>query len=154
MLKFRDMKKSQFQEIIQGSYLQGYIADLSVYEDAIFKETGKTSREFAEGHVFWMVVDDEADVEVGHMWITMHSELQVSILGEIEVTAGHRNKGYGTRMLEEWENYVRRGYPSYHGLLLHVFGHNPDARRLYERFGFTVHDETYHGWNLVKLLHQ
>jgi ribosomal protein S18 acetylase RimI-like enzyme len=99
-----------------------------------------------------MVTNEEAEVEIGHMWITMHTELQVSILGEIEVVAGHRNKGYGTRMLAEWEDFVRSDYPGCRGLLLHVFRHNPDARRLYERLGFKVNDETYHGWNLVKLL--
>jgi GNAT superfamily N-acetyltransferase len=166
MLKFREIEKTEYQRIFQRSDLQDYIEDLSVYEDELFKETGKTSREFAEAQFtellssgteietssFWTAIDDEGNEEIGHMWIIAHAKLRYSILAQIKVVERYRNRGYGTRMLEEWEDCVRKNHPEYSGLLLHVFKHNPDARRLYERFGFKVNDESFHGWNMIKSL--
>ena len=51
------------------------------------------------------------------------------------VRAGWRGRGIGARLLEATFDFAReRGYPQ---VVLDVVDTNPDARRLYERMGFT-----------------
>lgn len=90
------------------------------------------------GHLLWSAFDPaEPTQEVGLLWI--EERLDHGFIFEIEVDQAHQRKGYGTQMLRAGAAQMReRGRKM---LWLNVFGHNADARRLYEREGYAVNEE-------------
>ena len=90
-----------------------------------------------EGHYLYLLGDRAAGEEVGVVWLA----IQDSGVGravwiyDIEIHEPFRRKGHGTRALRAVER--RASELGAEKLELHVFGHNPGARALYERSGFT-----------------
>ena len=62
----------------------------------------------------------------------------------ISVSSDARGRGIGGRLLEEVESYaISHGFES---IRLDVIDTNPDAKRLYERKGFSVTKSESFGW--------
>ena len=90
-----------------------------------------------EGHYLYLLRDRTADEEVGVVWIAVRdSGADKSVwIYDIEVYEALRRRGHGTRALQAVEK--KAAELGARKVELHVFGHNPGARALYERSGFT-----------------
>ena len=90
-----------------------------------------------EGHYLYLLRDRAAGEEVGVVWLAVQdSGVGRSVwIYDIEIHEPFRRKGHGTRALRAVER--RASELGAEKLELHVFGHNPGARALYERSGFT-----------------
>lgn len=84
------------------------------------------------GQHFWAAYD--GDRRVGHLWIFVNGAW--SFIYDIEMEADVRGLGYGTEVLALGAIAARDLGATHLGL--NVFGHNPGARRLYERVGFAI----------------
>lgn len=89
-----------------------------------------------EGHFLYLLRDGSAGEEVGVVWLAVRdSEAGRTVwIYDIEVYEPFRRRGHGTRALRTVE--TKAAELGAEKLELHVFGHNPGARALYERSGF------------------
>ncbi|GAA2605321.1 GNAT family N-acetyltransferase [Dactylosporangium fulvum] len=76
-------------------------------------------------------------VVIGFIWLALPTpERPQAWVFDIEVDPEHRRNGYGRALMLAAEDQLRsRGVER---LGLNVFGHNPNARNLYESLGFEV----------------
>ena len=90
-----------------------------------------------QGHYLYLLRDPAAGEEVGVVWLAVQdSGAGKSVwIYDIEVYEPFRRRGHGTRALREVEKKATELGAG--KVELHVFGHNPGARTLYERSGFT-----------------
>lgn len=87
-------------------------------------------------HAFYTIRDRDGRSMVGVLWTFEKAQAggRVVHIYDIEIAAEHRRRGHARRALEAVESLARaRGLA---GIALHVFGHNPGARTLYESLGF------------------
>lgn len=91
-----------------------------------------------EGHEILSMVDDAGE-DVGYVWFTTEDRPvgRVVFIYDIAVDPEHRRKGHAQAALLEVEAYAREH--GCVGVMLHVFGSNNGARRLYLKAGY---DET------------
>ena len=91
-----------------------------------------------EGHYLYLLRDRSAGEEVGAVWIAVRDSGvgRAVWIYDIVVHEHLRRKGHGTRALLAVEK--KAAELGAEKLELHVFGHNPGARALYERSGFTT----------------
>ena len=89
-----------------------------------------------EGHYLYLLRDRSIAEEVGVVWLAVHdSGVGRSVwIYDIEVYEPFRRKGYGTQALRAVEE--RATELGAERVELHVFGHNPAARALYEKAGY------------------
>ena len=90
-----------------------------------------------DGHYLYLLRDRATEEEVGVVWIAVRdSGADKSVwIYDIEVYGAFRRRGHGTRALQAVEK--KAAELGARKVELHVFGHNPGARVLYERSGFT-----------------
>jgi len=90
-----------------------------------------------EGHYLYLLRDRAAEEEVGVVWLAVRdSGADKSVwIYDIEIYEAFRRRGHGTRALQAVEE--KAAELGARKVELHVFGHNPRARALYERSGFT-----------------
>lgn len=91
-----------------------------------------------EGHYLYLLRDNSSADDVGVAWLAVRdSGVGRSLwIYDVEIHGPFRRKGYGTRALRAVEK--RAAELGAERVELHVFGHNPGARALYERYGFTT----------------
>ena len=139
----------------QDDYVAFSSASIDTYAEEIFKAGGFATpeiahtdavRQYAEllpdglasaGQHLWAAYDGER--RVGLLWIFVEDAW--SYIYDIEMLAEVRGQGYGSEVLELGADAARRLGATHLGL--NVFGHNADARRLYERTGFAVTRELF-----------
>ena len=88
-------------------------------------------------HLFDLLCGDGPDAPVvGLLWwgVQMRAGQRCAFVFDVIVEPGHEGQGHATRAFGRMEDEVRR--QGLAGIGLHVFGHNPRARALYERLGF------------------
>jgi ribosomal protein S18 acetylase RimI-like enzyme len=91
--------------------------------------------------LIWTVQVDPDATAVGWLWVTLPdggggARAGMAWIHNIEVDADQRSRGYGAAILDAMEaELAARGV---YRVGLNVFGHNPQAIRLYERHGFQV----------------
>ena len=90
-----------------------------------------------DGHYLYLLRERATEEEVGVVWIAVRdSGADKSVwIYDIEVYEAFRRRGHGTRALQAVEK--KAAELGARKVELHVFGHNPGARALYERSGFT-----------------
>ena len=91
-----------------------------------------------EGHHFFTIVDAGSGEAVGSTWLHEDHSLNppIGYIFDIVIEEPLRRQGYGEGTmlaLEALATDLGLGY-----LGLHVFAHNPGARQLYEKLGYTV----------------
>lgn len=90
------------------------------------------------GHRLWSAFDAaDPTQEVGLLWV--QERPNHGFIYDIAVDPAHQRKGYGTHILRGAAAEMR--FIGREALWLNVFGHNADARRLYEREGYAVNEE-------------
>jgi ribosomal protein S18 acetylase RimI-like enzyme len=74
------------------------------------------------------------DDVVGDLWLDTAQTM--AFVYNIEVDEGHRRRGYGAAIMNAAARHCRDAGHPYLGL--NVFGHNPNARALYDKLGYRV----------------
>jgi RimJ/RimL family protein N-acetyltransferase len=89
------------------------------------------------GHSLYAVRDESVPAEVGMVWISPRDSGAGRSLWiyDILVHERFRRRGYASRILDLVEDKARQ--LGAERVELHVFGHNPGARALYEKRGYT-----------------
>ena len=92
------------------------------------------------GHHLFTVHDAETGVKVGWLWFEVRDDglYRSAYLSDILIFDEYQRRGYGTACLAEFDNQARS--LGIRRVRLHVFGHNTEARKLYERCGYKVTD--------------
>ena len=91
-----------------------------------------------EGHYLYLLREPSAGEEVGVVWLAVQDMgVGRSVwIYDIQIHEPFRRRGHGTEALRAVEKRaVELGAEK---VELHVFGHNPGARALYERSGFVT----------------
>lgn len=92
----------------------------------------------------------ENDRNIGHIWYIHEQKKQYTFLADLEIFPEYRNKRFGTLALKLLEKEVNR--LGFKAIGLHAFKHNTEAKRLYEKLGYTVIQVVDTGFNMVKRL--
>lgn len=119
-----------FMEMLRSIYgkeeVQGYQeGDLDHY----FSDAGN-----------WICVAEQRGKIIAFLSMEVHREQENFIYyDDFSVTKKHRGQGIGSALLDQGEAFARS--TGFSTIVLHVEKGNLAARRLYERRGFTVHEE-------------
>lgn len=118
-------------KVTSGQWAVDQSLELSrkVYEDLL-----PQGRQTADNYLF-SVLDDQATA-VGTLWIGMKefAGKRAAYIYDIWVSPEYRRRGHATRALAAAEEEARK--LGLCGIGLHVFGHNSEARALYEALGY------------------
>ena len=161
------MESNEYDKYM-GTYLEEYIADISKYEEEFTKTIGLSPREFSEkqfkenlpegintpNNFFWITVNKSNGHEIGYFWFSIVPDRGLSVLSQLHIHEKFRGLGYKSDILHFWEDYVLKTHPEISMLYLHVFKHLPEAKKVYEEYGFTVFFESFEGDNLIKNINQ
>jgi ribosomal protein S18 acetylase RimI-like enzyme len=134
----------------EDDYATFTAASIDTYAEEIFKAGGYATPELAHAdsvRQFGELLPDGLASAGQHLWAAYDAERRVGLLWifvedawsyiyDIEMLAEVRGQGYGSEVLALGASEARRLGATHLGL--NVFGHNADARRLYERSGFAV----------------
>ncbi|MEO5704427.1 MAG: GNAT family N-acetyltransferase [Candidatus Limnocylindrales bacterium] len=122
------------EKVASGNYAEEGSLDRSKGEfDALLPNGLQTP-----GHEIRSMIDDAGEA-VGYVWFTIEDRPvgRVVFIYDIAVDPGHRRKGHAQAALVEVEDHARAN--ACIGVMLHVFGSNTGARKLYLNAGY---DET------------
>lgn len=88
-------------------------------------------------HFFYSIRDPDKN-HVGSLWWGVRDVFgkECCFIYDIHIIENHRGKSYGSQALRWLEIQVKA--LAIDDIRLHVFGHNPDAQRLYQKVGFSV----------------
>ncbi|MFX1283925.1 MAG: GNAT family N-acetyltransferase [Promethearchaeota archaeon] len=159
MIEFVKMTKQEFENYIESTINESshdYAKSKGVgIEEAKMQTELQIEAHLPKGYetpdVFiGFIKDTSSDQNLGHIWYIHEQKKKYTFLADIEVFLEHRNKGFGTQTLQILEKEVKN--LGFKAILLHVFRHNTDAKRLYEHLGYTVIQEVDTGFNMVKRL--
>ncbi|MFD3449827.1 GNAT family N-acetyltransferase [Microbacteriaceae bacterium 4G12] len=108
-------------------------------EEALMKSSKQIHQLLHSGNTtpnhYIFKLDLEGNV-IGNVWIHINQEEKRGFLYNIYIAEEYRGKGYGTIAMQKSEEWLREKEIYRFGL--HVFGHNTEAKKLYERLGFEV----------------
>lgn len=88
------------------------------------------------GHHFFTIQTVPGGTKVGALWFAI--EPRGGYIYDLLIEEPHRRRGYAEQAMRALEGFARA--QGVDRLLLHVFGENATARRLYERLGYTETD--------------
>lgn len=92
---------------------------------------------FSEDNYLYTIQDQETHRNVGVIWFkTKVEDPKAAFIYDIEIKEDLRGNGYGAAALLLLEQEVKKFGKS--KISLHVFGHNANAIRLYERLGYAT----------------
>jgi ribosomal protein S18 acetylase RimI-like enzyme len=119
------------EKVKAGNYPESGADDLAEAEFARLLTNGRET----PGHEIRSMVNDDGE-KVGYAWFTIESRDvgRVVFIYDIGVDEAHRRKGYARLALAEIDAYARDH--ACLGVMLHVFGDNEAARRLYSSAGY------------------
>ncbi|MGH2837110.1 MAG: GNAT family N-acetyltransferase [Thermoleophilaceae bacterium] len=119
------------EKVKAGNYPASGAEDLAEAEFVKLLPNGRLT----PGHEIRSMVDDNA-AKVGYAWFTIEDRDvgRVVYIYDIAVHPAHRRKGYARLALAEIDAYARAH--GCIGVMLHVFGDNEAARRLYSSAGY------------------
>ena len=119
------------EKVKAGNYPESGALELAEAEFARLLPNGRLT----PGHEIRSMFND-ADEKVGYAWFTIEDRDvgRVVFIYDIAVDAVHRRKGYARLALAEIDTFAREN--GCLGVMLHVFGDNEAARRLYRSAGY------------------
>lgn len=81
-------------------------------------------------------INKQDDCKIGFVWLKVEIEKKSAFLYEIYVFDEFRTQGYGTKVMNYMEKWLKD--KDVHYFKLHVYGSNTGARKLYEELGFEI----------------
>jgi len=143
-LRLLEMDETPFREAHRRRLVRDYAADKvragvwseAEAEDRAAKEVDGLLPEgpATPDHFLYSVRDESIPAEVGMLWISLRDSGRSLWIYDIIVHERFRRRGYATRLLDLVEDKARELRAG--KVELHVFGHNPRARALYEKMGY------------------
>jgi ribosomal protein S18 acetylase RimI-like enzyme len=134
------MSETEFDVWVEGE-VEGYAEELAATGMSAERALERSRTQLAglipagvesPGMEFFMArVDDEV---VGDLWLDTSAVM--AFVYNIEVAQAHRRRGYGGAIMNAAALHSRDAGHPYLGL--NVFGHNPNARALYDKLGYRV----------------
>jgi GNAT superfamily N-acetyltransferase len=134
------MSETEFDVWVEGE-VEGYAEELAATgmsaETALERSRTQMAGLIPAGvespgmEFFLARVDDEV---VGDLWLDTSAAM--AFVYNIEVAQAHRRRGYGAAIMNAAARHCRDAGHPYLGL--NVFGHNPNARALYDKLGYRV----------------
>jgi RimJ/RimL family protein N-acetyltransferase len=87
-------------------------------------------------HYLYSVVDNESSQKVGVIWFAINrpGNPDIAFIYDIRIDDSHRGEGYGTAAMLLLESKVKE--LGKNKIMLHVFAHNVEAKKLYEKLGY------------------
>ena len=86
-------------------------------------------------------------IQIGHHRSTKERMLSTGYLQSFRIKPPFRNRGIGSRLIDQAEEALReRGFKR---AIIAVAQHNLDARRLYERHGYSIFREDPGEWSFI-----
>lgn len=87
-------------------------------------------------NALYLLADAATGARVGMLWYALQERAgtQVAFIYDLEIDLGFRRRGYATQALRGLERLVLA--QGVREIRLHVFGHNHEARALYETLGY------------------
>jgi ribosomal protein S18 acetylase RimI-like enzyme len=119
------------EKVKAGNYPEAGAEDLAEAEFAKLLPKGRET----PGHEIRSMVNDAGE-KVGYAWFTIENRDvgRVVFIYDLAVDPAHRRHGYARLALAEIDAYARAH--GCIGVMLHVFGDNDPARRLYGSAGY------------------
>jgi ribosomal protein S18 acetylase RimI-like enzyme len=119
------------EKVKAGNYPEAGALELAEAEFARLLPNGRATPD----HEIRSIVNADGEA-VGYTWFTIENRDvgRVVFIYDIAVDAAHRRKGYARLALAEIDAYARD--QGCIGVMLHVFGDNEGARRLYRSAGY------------------
>jgi ribosomal protein S18 acetylase RimI-like enzyme len=119
------------EKVKAGNYPEAGADELAEAEFAKLLPNGRLT----PGHEIRSMMNDDGE-KVGYVWFTIETRDvgRVVFIYDIAVDPAHRRRGYARLALDEIETYAREN--GCLGVMLHVFGDNEGARRLYSSAGY------------------
>ncbi len=146
-MQLRKMTESEFQSYLEYTYVK--YADEQVKagfwpaDRAIELAKGEITDLIPDGlatknHSFYSLVVTGEPAPVGILWIMIRERngRREAFIDDIEIYENFRRKGYAAQALGILEKIVME--MGLHTIRLHVFGHNRNAQRLYEKCGYEI----------------
>jgi RimJ/RimL family protein N-acetyltransferase len=87
-----------------------------------------------DGHTLYTIVVEDSEEKVGSLWVKTDRKAKEAFIYEFNVYDEKQGNGFGTEAISVLERILTE--QGITGLSLHVFAHNKQAIRLYERLGF------------------
>lgn len=90
------------------------------------------------GNYLSMIVEKQSGVRVGVLWFAIQERAgqQQAFVYDVVIFEEFRRHGYATQAFQVLEKWIRElGATS---IALHVFGHNFEAREMYEKLGYVA----------------
>jgi ribosomal protein S18 acetylase RimI-like enzyme len=86
----------------------------------------------------YTLTDVTTQTPVGMLWFALQSQAgqQVAFIYDVAIEPAFRRKGHATQAFQGLEEEVRA--QGVRQIRLHVFGHNYEARALYEKLGYAA----------------
>ena len=132
-LAWREVTKREYaaEKVKAGNYPESGADALAEAEFAKLLTNGRET----PGHEIRSMVNADGE-KVGHAWFTIENRDvgRVVFIYDLAVDEAHRRKGYARQSLDEIDDYAREH--GCIGVMLHVFGDNEAARRLYSSAGY------------------
>jgi RimJ/RimL family protein N-acetyltransferase len=144
MVVFKEMTTEEYVSWREHS-IKEYAEDLvragnATQESALRLATADFDRPLSqglktEGQYLLTIVDEQTSQRVGVVWYHDYPQKADAIfIGDIEIDDQFRGRGYGTATLGLLE--VKARELGKKRISLHVFAHNPRAKKLYETLGY------------------
>ena len=157
MVILENMVRKEFQCYLD-QVLEEYSKDLAITFNINQAEAIKKAREdiasnlpegFDTPDQFFCFIKRQSTLEeIGTIWYGHRPENAYSFLADIQIHGEYRGRGYGTKALALLEKTVVE--TGLRIIMLHVFKHNQKAKKLYEKLGYEVIQETDKVFNMVK----
>lgn len=140
------MTAKQFEDWLPGN-VAGYAAENVrtgrwSEEEALQRSREEHDRLLPQGlatpdHRLWAIVPAGGGEPVGMLWVqVMQKPMPSAFIYNIEIYPQFRRRGYAEQAMLWFEEEARR--LGLEGIRLHVFGHNKEARPLYEKLGYVA----------------
>jgi ribosomal protein S18 acetylase RimI-like enzyme len=147
MISLIPMTESDFQRYCEravAEYAEEHVRSGRWSEEEAYEQARRQYQELlpqgvaTPNHFLYTLTDASSQTAVGMLWFALQPQAgkQIAFIYDVAIEPAFRRKGYATQAFEALEQQVRA-----HGaqqIRLHVFGHNHQARALYEKLGFVA----------------
>lgn len=139
------IKDEVFLWAVTASVLSGFCKDDQEASSLYGQHILKTFNDMPEKQHCFKITLNKTE-QVGKVWLMERgiSDLRVSFIG---LDKEHQKRGYAAEVFRMIEKYALK--IDFNTLSLNVFSHLPHAKRLYEKIGFVVKNETKKGEKIV-----